>query len=297
MGEGREEKRGRGRGEEEGLGKERGKQRRAETAGKERRSEGEDCVPKEAPMIESVYEGRKVRRSTNLMPACSTVLSFPFRLVDLAAPVAAMYYTLLSNFLPMQVRTVECSKPVPLHHHTTTTLPTQPPTIDTHTPTNLRTFYTWYVDQCLGRMCMSRVSVFLGVSFCITLPTRSCTPRVLSSSLHVCSLCPPILSHPLLSIPHPPPPSSIPPYSSPFLIELTDVAAPHTFHSTILHSPPLAIRFTPTRPILPLPSHPRCRNANVSYRRYLRFLQTQLYLSSPHGTDAPPTHHRIMHCT
>lgn len=205
-------------------------------------------------MIGSVYEERKVRRKyyADMPPSFFRFLSALF---DIAALVAAMFIlystVLLSAYVGAGADSrVQYSKPVPLHHHTT-----HPAThADTHT--HKLAHYTWYVDQCLGRVSVSRVTVCLQsvLLYDLARPLLH-TSRVLSSSLHVCSRCPPILSHPLLSIPH-----------LIHLTELTDVAAPHTFHSTILlspFSPPLAIRFTPTRPILPLPSHPRCRNANV----------------------------------
>lgn len=68
------------------------------------------------------------------------------------------------------------------------------------------------------------------------------------------------------------PPSSSPPRFPPR----------HPFHT---HSP------LPT----PLPSLPRCRNADVIQE--VLIVLYRHYLSSPHGTDTPRTAHRIVQCT
>jgi hypothetical protein len=141
-------------------------------------------------------------------------------------------------------------------------------------------------------------------------PSLLHTSRVLSCSVLSCPvvscrlpsmcalLCPPIQSHPLLSAPHPPSSSISPPPS-----ELGIVAAPHTFHATILLSP-LAVRFTPTLPpFLPLLSHhPRCWNTDVIQVVLIIVLTllTLLTLTTcplHTGRIRHPPAHRIVQCT
>lgn len=166
--------------------------------------------------------------------------------------------------LPMQVRIVECMKAVPPHHHTCK-----------------HAHHTWYVDQCLGG---------LGLVY---------TSRVLSSSsVHVCSLCSPIHSHPLSSTldhSHPLPIHHHPQYPP---TELSTVAAPHTFHSTILIPPSLPSSPSVSHPLSP--SYPPALAPTLSERRChtggtYSTLQTLLVLSTRNGYATHRSSNSAMH--
>jgi hypothetical protein len=191
----------------------------------------------------------------------SSVLSLPPHRPRHPRRRHVLYFLLL----PMQVRTVECIRPVPPH-----------PTHTTHT--NTHHTYTWYVDQCLGLVCVQNAASKI-LHTTLTLPTRrrSCTLLVSYRVLSYRALSCLVVSRPCV-LSCAPPSSLIHSYPLPIL-HLPQY--PLLLQNSVLLLHP--IRFTPPSSFLPSPSvshplfllsYPCSRTTHVagtpmSYRWYL----------------------------